>query len=519
LVFLFLAVSGVSAVTKLDMTRPKIDVDRVKQWAQSEEACNGLRGSFNPMRCKAHADVERDAKLFASKLIISASKLEPVIFVPGFASSGIDGYLERNDVPAFFCWSQWREWFNLWLAFYELLTSTCFLDNMALEFNASTGAFANRLGVQTRPRDFGGFYGIDYVDITDDLFSWSMVFAEMTARFRAVGYVDGVSMWGAPYDWRKPMYSLLSDKESFADSLFALVNHAYAVSGNRSVHVVTHSYGGINVLNFMNRYRPAGMTASQFDAWVQTHVATFIPIAAPFSGTAKSLRAVLSGDTFGAPSFLVNIDTVAALVRQWGGAVQLVPDPDYWPNNVTFVRTPTANYSGAAADLSKLFTAVGAPESLSIFDRTKKDINNLRIPTVPTYCLYGFNHPTEFAYTYDTGLTAHGYTQPTAIDTTNLGDGIVPLQSLLECQYYHEHQGPKDHIRCREYDIAGHEDLQDEHMIYDIIAITTGNRDIIASCETLHLDAAMTALADAKPKKAKDVERAREENRKRRQQN
>jgi len=340
-----------------------------------------------------------------------------------------------------------------------------------------------------------------------------MVFAEMTSKFKAIGYQEGINLFGAPYDWRKPMNTLLNDKGDFADLFFTLVNDAYTKSGNASVHIVTHSYGGLNVLNFMNRYKPANMTPAAFQSWITTHIASFIPIAGPFSGTAKSLRAVLSGDTFGAPSFLINIDTVANLVREWGGAINLIPDVGFWPANFTFVRTPSANYSASEQDLVALFNAVGAAKSAAIFQTTKDSINDLTIPHVPTYCLYGYDHPTEISYTYDAGLNSKAYNQPTHIDVSDLGDGVVPLASLLECQYWHEHEGPKDHIRCREYDIRGHEDLQDEHMISDILAICTGSPNVIATCETKNLDASMAALGDNKPAKAKAVERARLANR------
>ena len=83
----------------------------------------------------------------------------------------------------------------------------------------------------------------------------------------------------------------------------------------------------------------------------------------------------------------------------------------------------------------------------------------------------------------------------------------MPLASLLECQTWDEHDpAHKNHIRCREYDLDGHEgahavvgaacvslssdcnglfefsrvvDLQDAAMIADLIAITTGDRNRI----------------------------------------
>ena len=39
------------------------------------------------------------------------------------------------------------------------------------------------------------------------------------------------------------------------------------------------------------------------------HVASFIPVAGPFAGVPKAMRGIVSGDTFGAPDFLVNVTT------------------------------------------------------------------------------------------------------------------------------------------------------------------------------------------------------------------
>jgi hypothetical protein len=61
------------------------------------------------------------------------------------------------------------------VAFYELLTSSCLLNNMGLVYNATANTFANKPGVETRVRDFGGLTGVDWVDHTDDLFGWTLV--------------------------------------------------------------------------------------------------------------------------------------------------------------------------------------------------------------------------------------------------------------------------------------------------------------------------------------------------------
>lgn len=66
-----------------------------RKWASDRKSCESFGSSmFNPMRCKNEnldAEVASFAADFKAKRNIQASDLEPVIFVPGFAASGLDG--------------------------------------------------------------------------------------------------------------------------------------------------------------------------------------------------------------------------------------------------------------------------------------------------------------------------------------------------------------------------------------------------------------------------------------------
>jgi hypothetical protein len=422
----------------------------------------------------------------------------------GFAASGLDGKLNRDESPYWFCWKSWDSWFNLWVAFYELLTSSCLLNNMGLVYNATSDTFANKQGVDVRARDFGGLSGVDYVDHTDDLFSWTLVYGAMIDAMEEVGFVRNVTLFGAPFDWRLHLRGVVGGE--FGEAMKALVERAFNASGGKKVHIVTHSYGGVVAVYWMNEFVPAGFASqAAWHAWIKAHVASFVPIAGPFSGTAKALRSLISGDTFGAPDFLINRENMLPDVRTIGGAVQLVPDPGYWPPNKAFVITPGRNYT--VTDLRDAMTDSGADVSATIFDHTKDLIDGLALPPVTTYCMYGFNYPTEISYTYDEALTDSKILQPTVIDTSDLGDGTVPLLSLLECQYWDELDPNANDVRCREYklDAAGHADLDNAEIIADLILIGSG-REPFTSCNATTLDAHIAAMpAHEMPRKAQQV--------------
>jgi len=213
----------------------------------------------------------------------------------------------------------------------------------------------------------------------------------MIRKFQAVGYEVGHTLFGAPFDFRKPIPTIVEG--SFGQAFFKLVDEAYTKTG-KPMHIVTHSYGGPTVLYWMQNYKPHGMTPSEFKAWVQQRVKSFVPIGGPWSGAAKPLRGVLSGDRFGAPEFLINVDTVTKTTRTFGGMVNLFPDPAYWPSNYTFVTTPQRSYTASEADISQLLQDVGAEDARVMYRHVNRTIDTLKKPEVKTYCLYGFDKPT-----------------------------------------------------------------------------------------------------------------------------
>lgn len=186
------------------------------------------------------------------------------------------------------------------------------------------------------------------------------------------------------YDWRLPATYI----GSWYAQLKALIESTYTSNGNLPVHIITHSMGGPTGLYFLN----------QMDqAWKDQYVASFIPIAGPWTGAPNALRALvciffsyilviliayvqISGDNFGLSVFGIDILSKTSLrdvARQagktqhitsnsflrsfflTGGIVELIPNTDLNTNSVSFVNDGTMNYT--IPDFPNLFSKMGSP--------------------------------------------------------------------------------------------------------------------------------------------------------------
>jgi hypothetical protein len=151
------------------------------------------------------------------------------------------------------------------------------------------------------------------------------------------------------------------------------------------------------------------------------------------------------------------------------------------PINMPFVRVKKPvdkNYT--SADWSQLFTDLHAPVTAALLNRTKKIIDELVHPGVNSYCMYGYGHPTEIHFTYESFPTnPEDVHQPIEIDDTDMGDGTVPLFSLIECKNWLSKEHTTHQVNCKEYRLSEHSQiLRDKEVALDILEIITGKSSI-----------------------------------------
>jgi len=435
------------------------------EWKEEavNEVCKNIKNSNNmffPFRCSSEdEDFGRIGRNYLkSHPKVEAATLAPVVLFPGFGGSGLEARLDKSDSPAWYCFETY-DWFRIWLSVTELFVQDCWMDNMKVFYNANNNTYTNTWGVEMRGIDFGGTEGVAYLDyIFGFPVPFTAVYATLIASLEEIGYVSGQNLHGVTYDWRIPPTA--TGQSDFYLSVQQLIEETYANNSNTPVHIVTHSMGGPTFLYFLNQ-----MTQT----WKDTYLATFIPIAGPFAGSPKALRALISGDNFGIEFLGLSLADKLRFryaVREAGGLIFMVPDPLFWEDQV-FVYTESKNYT--ASDLQELFLDIGTPETATVYATTWDLIPSLKPPTVPTYCLYGTNNPTEFFYHYPTNDFD---SDPTIIDTSDLGDGTVPLRSLKECSTWESQQTQP--VTVQEFDMRDHTSIiEDEDVVNYILNIVT----------------------------------------------
>jgi len=379
-----------------------------------------------------------------------------VILLPGMGGSGLDARIDKEDSPAWYCFKEY-DWFRIWLAVEELLAQPCWFDNLQVAFNSTDHSFHDRTGVEIRPSDYGGIKGVEYLDYVWGLpVPFTGVYNSMIESLKEIGYEPGVTIFGSPFDFRMPT---TKHQTGLYPQLGNLVAHARSMTGMKKVHIISHSLGGPTTLAFLNDQTPE---------WLNENIASFIPIAGPWSGAAKPLRTALSGDDFGLNVLGASIlakEGVMKIARQAGGVIQLVPSAAYWPSNDVFV---TAQVNGqtkhyTTADFNQLFVDAGTPITSSVYNATKDIVKLMGPPRVTTHCIYGTGVATEHSYNY-----TRGFSHQPEIYSNNLGDGTVPIESLRACSNWQALQSPS--VTIKEFNNAGHSDILSDAVVFEYIA-------------------------------------------------
>ena len=326
---------------------------------------------------------------------------------------------------------------------------------------------------------------MDKLDHFDDLFDLTGYFLQIINALKGVGYKAGQTLFGAPYDWRMSVDVLmrtdvLGTNNTWSVDLTLLIERVVNSTGQKA-HLVTHSMGGPTILYFLN---------TKTLAWKDRYVQTFVPIAGPFAGTVKALKAMVSGDNMGFQvplldwSLLSEAD-IARNFRQSGAAAYVSPDYDYYGDQV-FVSTATRNYT--SSEFRQMFLDIGSPLSAELWDRKKDLISDLVHPQVNSYCLYGYNIKTEIHLSYPNGFPSDPkkVNRPIA-DFSDMGDGTVPLFSLIECKNWLNVEHTSHAVNCREYNLTGHSQiLKDEELQLDLLEIVTGRSNITGCEDSVH---------------------------------
>ena len=114
--------------------------------------------------------------------------------------------------------------------------------------------------------------------ITNKLISAN--FYVMIQNYRKMGYKDGFSQAGIPFDYRRYIHS----NKYFENAFIYQINRLYRNTGKKVV-LISHSLGGLFVLSNLLKSKPD----------IINKIKSFVPIVPPFAGSSHLLEAYLYG--------------------------------------------------------------------------------------------------------------------------------------------------------------------------------------------------------------------------------
>ncbi|KAH7298834.1 hypothetical protein KP509_25G060800 [Ceratopteris richardii] len=238
--------------------------------------------------------------------------------------------------------------------------------------------------------------------------------AVLIEALEAEGYVDGESIFGAPYDFRyAPGKHASHVASSFLRDLKGLIEIAYMNNGKQPVIILSHSLGGLWALHFLRQ---------QSLTWQQEYIGHFIAVSTPWGGTVQSMKIFASGYAEGAP--FINPLLLRAEQRSSESNLWLLPTPATFDKQV-LVTTERDSYS--ACDISRFLEDVGYPEGVPLYEsRIPALVESLNPPFIPVTIVYSDGIDTPLMLAYGRKGFEH---QP--LVTYGDGDGTVNLQSLM----------------------------------------------------------------------------------------
>ncbi|KAF5955492.1 hypothetical protein HYC85_008348 [Camellia sinensis] len=352
------------------------------------------------------------------------SNLHPLIVVPGNGGNQLEARLTvEYKAPSLLCSKQpppkkdKEGWFTLWLDISVLLSqyTQCFAEQMTLYYDADLDDYRNAPGVETRVSRFGSTESMLYLD--PDFKPFTPYMAALVQSLEKIGYVDGKTLFGAPYDFR---YGLAAEGHpsdvgsKFLKDLKTLIESSSASNGGKPVILVTHSLGGLFVLQLLNRSQPS---------WRQNYIKHFIALSTPWGGAVEEMLAFASGTTLGVP--LVDPLLVRDEERSSESNLWLMPNPKPFGPKKPLVITPKATYT--AYDILQFLDELGIPNAKQRYEtRVLPLVDQLEPPGVPVTCVIGTGVETKETLFYG----KDGFDKQPEIVYGD-GDGTVNMVSLL----------------------------------------------------------------------------------------
>ncbi|KAL9958912.1 hypothetical protein ACROYT_G035987 [Oculina patagonica] len=304
----------------------------------------------------------------------------------------------------------------------------------------------NAPGVKTRVPGFGNTSSIEYLD-TDRLIKY---FSPMVDKLVSWGYERGVTVRGAPYDFRYGPESA----SGYFTKLKKLIKDTYSANGNKKITLMSHSLGCPYSLVFLNK---------QTKEWKDKYILQWITLSGVWGGTAEQVSLYSSGNTLGIPKFLVSPLKVRGEQRTDTSNIYLLPSRELWSADEVLAKTPERTYT--VNNYDDFFKDIGFPLGIKL----RKLVENLTYPltehspNVTVHCLYGTGVDTAANFVFGEGEFPD--TQPHVVYGD--GDGTVNRRSLEACSKWSQRQ--PYNVTLKHYPSVNHNGMLSDENVFSYI--------------------------------------------------
>jgi len=351
-------------------------------------------------------------------------KLHPVIIIPGTGGSQMDVRLNKNYAVSAFCKKQTQDWENLWINIPMLLPFLikCLADNMRLVYDPVSNRTVSPPGVEIRIPGFGKTHTVEWLDRKKRAGKY---FSDVVDMLVSIGYERGVTVKGAPYDFRKAG----NEQEKYFESLNDMIQQAYYDNSQQKVILVSHSLGSKMISYFLSK---------QTLKWKSKYIDSIVNISPAIGGSVRALVQYVTGDDLG--SWIVSSMALRSADITFPSVAWMMPPYQVFKNHVV-IQTPSKNLT--ALDYQEFWRAANVSHIWDMYQSVKDLDVDYPAPQVEVHTIYGYNVSTveKLVYTKEEDYPF----KPTFLEGD--GDGTVNLRSLELYKRWYNQQKQKIYVQ------------------------------------------------------------------------
>ncbi|ELP85207.1 1-O-acylceramide synthase precursor, putative [Entamoeba invadens IP1] len=342
--------------------------------------------------------------LLAVAISAKCSTRKPVVLIHGILSSVLEAEVNiPDDLEMPEDCARQRDNFRVWQVAEDLnpKKNRCLLKYMTPVYNTETGVLEDLEGVNVTVPQFGSTYSSSCLDPGMLTCSLTEYFRPLIKKLNKLGYVDGVDLYGAPYDWR------YTGGDFYAKRLENLLKSIKEKTGKKAV-LVSHSMGCPVTFDALSKFNP------------EDYVERWVTVGGAWLGAVELLNEVLNGID-GVP---VPKDMTIDLVRHIPAMFYMTPRGE----QITGELVKVGNDVYTVDNIGDLYEKLPGMEvyGKKLYNEIKPTAPIIKKAPVKVYCTFsdGFETPrrlegsdvySSFNVTYDNG------------------DGVVNIESLQFC--------------------------------------------------------------------------------------